>query len=73
MPKKKKEIKDEELVTRLKNTREDLYVLEHKILADEKRLKVKIKLVTHAKANIDSLLFDLTGDAFYKSAGKGAK
>lgn len=62
----------DEFITKLKHAREDLYVLEHKILADEKRLKVKIKLVTSAKANIDSLLFDLTGDVFY-SAGKGAE
>lgn len=68
------ETKNKKFITKLKHARENLYVLEHTFAAEEKKLKKKTELIKDAKANIDDLLYELTGDEFYrnKSAGKEA-
>ena len=64
-------LKNGDFITKLKHARENLYVLEHTFAAEEKKLKKKTELVKGAKANIDDLLYELTGDEFYRNKGTG--
>ena len=59
--------KDKKFISKLKSTKENLYVLEGMLQREEKKLRKEIELVEKSNANISDLLYELTGDEFYRN------
>ena len=59
--------KAEDVIKKLKNAREHNYVLLSMLNRAHKNIKKEITLATETQKSLDEILFELTGDKFYKS------
>jgi hypothetical protein len=55
-----------ELIKKLSVSRENIYLLLNMIKKEQLNVELELKFATEAKQYIDEILFELTGDKFYK-------
>jgi len=55
-----------ELIKKLTDSRENINLLHNMLKKDQWNIEQKLKLVSNAKKSISDVLYDLTGDEFYR-------
>jgi hypothetical protein len=56
----------EELIKKLKDSRENISLLRNMLKKDQWNIEQKLKLVSDAEKGLSDVLYDLTGDEFYR-------
>jgi hypothetical protein len=64
---------EEEFAKKLKVAREHIHVLRSMLTRSQQNIKKQTELAGKAQAELDALIFELTGDEFYKGDEKNAK
>jgi hypothetical protein len=57
-----------EFIKKLAESRENINLLQNMLKREQWNVEQELKLVSEAKRYIDEILFELTGDKFYKKA-----
>jgi hypothetical protein len=57
----------EELIKKLSESRESISLLRNMLKRDQWNVEQKLKLVNEAKRTIDGVLYELTGNEFYRN------
>ena len=60
------EAKDKKIIAKLKHVRENLNILEYGCISEKKQAEMDSELIMDAKAEVNDLLYELTGDEFYR-------
>ena len=59
-------VEDKELIKKLANSRENISLLHNMLKKEQWNVEQKLKLVSDAKKSLSDVLYDLTGDEFYR-------
>jgi len=57
------------LIEKLAEAGEYINILQKMLIAKQRNVQEEIKLATDAKRNVNEVLFEMTGDVFYREQG----
>jgi hypothetical protein len=61
------EDREQELVMKLADSRENLNILQNMLKKDLHDVEQKLRLATNAKQSVSDVLYELTGNEFYRN------